>query len=70
MNLSDLANLSQIIAAVGVVISIVYLAVQFAATPRSLVRKRITIFPNSLCASRFFAPSTQIGLPSLRVEWN
>ena len=28
MNLSDLANLSQIIAAVGVVISIVYLAVQ------------------------------------------
>jgi len=55
MNLGDLANLGQIIGAIGVMITLVYLAIQIRG---------------SFSAFRFFGQSTQIDLPSLRAQRN
>ena len=55
MNLSDLANLSQIVAAVGVVISIAYLAVQIRGNTKVVSAQARYGLPNSLCASPFRA---------------
>jgi hypothetical protein len=70
MNLNDLANLGQVIGAIGVMITLVYLAIQIRGKTESRVRKPAIPSPNSFSASRFFERSMQIDLPGLRVERN
>ena len=70
MNLNDLANLGQIIGAIGVMITLVYLAVQIRGKTESRVHKPAMPSPNSFFAFRFFEQNMPIDLPSLRVERN
>ena len=70
MNLNDLANLGQIIGAIGVMITIVYLAIQIRGNTKVASAQASMPSPSSFFASRFFERSMQIDLPSLRVERN
>jgi hypothetical protein len=66
MNLNDLANLGQIVGTIGVMVTLVYLAIQIRGNTRVASAQA----RHALSESRFFGQSTPIDLPSSRTEKN
>jgi hypothetical protein len=70
MTLSDLANLAQIIAAIGVVVSLLYLAVQIRGNTKIASAQARHAISEFVLRISIFRAEHLIDLPSSRVERN
>ena len=70
MNLSDLANLGQIVGAIGVMITLIYLAVQIRGNTRIASAQARHAISEFVLRISIFRQSTPIDLPSSRAARN